>query len=153
MQFQGSVIIDAPRRQVWQFLTDPHAVGQCAPGLQSLEIITPDEKFRALVAVGFGSMKVKFTTDVEWVALDPPSHATMKAHGSTPGSAVDAASVMDLVEIDDAQTELRWQADITIHGAIASLAARLMGSVTQKLTGAFFDCVKQKIEDGGDEGR
>jgi uncharacterized protein len=146
MQFQGSVMIEAPRRQVWRFLTDPHAVSQCAPGLQSLEIITPDEKFRAIVAVGFGSMKLKFTTDVEWVALDAPNHATMKARGTTPGSAVEATSVMDLIEVGSDQTELRWQADITIHGAIASLAARLMGSMTQKLTGAFFDCVKQKIE-------
>jgi uncharacterized protein len=146
MQFQGSVTIDAPRPQVWHFLTEPHAVGQCAPGLQSLEIITPDEKFRAIVAVGIGSMKLKFTTDVEWVALDAPSHATMKAHGTTAGSVVDAASMMDLIELNDNQTELRWQADITVHGAIASLAGRLMGSITKKLTGAFFDCVKQKIE-------
>lgn len=147
MQFQGSVTINAPRQQVWHFLTDPHAVSQCAPGLQSLEIITPDEKFRANVAVGLGSMKVKFTTDVVWVALDPPNRATMKAHGITPGSAVDAASEMELIEVEGSSTELRWQADITIHGAIAGLAARLMGSVTQKLTGAFFDCVKQKIEE------
>ena len=37
-------------------------------------------------------------------------------------------------------------ADVTISGSIASLATRLMGSVAQKLAGAFFECAKGKIE-------
>src|SRR6185295_16574894 len=43
-------------------------------------------------------------------------------------------------------TELRWSADVTVVGTIASLAARLMGGVTQKLTSAFFEEVKKRIE-------
>jgi carbon monoxide dehydrogenase subunit G len=35
---------------------------------------------------------------------------------------------------------------VTVVGAIASLAARLMGVVTQTLTRAFFECVRKKIE-------
>jgi carbon monoxide dehydrogenase subunit G len=41
---------------------------------------------------------------------------------------------------------LNWSSDITVVGTIASLAARLMGVVTQKLTDAFFECVRKKIE-------
>ena len=75
MQVQGSVDIRAPRNKVWVFLTDPNAVGQCAPGLESMEIVTPGEKFKAIASVGFGSMKVRFTADVTWTALDEPDHA------------------------------------------------------------------------------
>jgi carbon monoxide dehydrogenase subunit G len=39
-----------------------------------------------------------------------------------------------------------WEADVQISGTITSLASRLMGGVTKRLTGAFFDCVKSKIE-------
>lgn len=147
MQFRGETTIGATQDQVWDFLTDPHAVSQCAPGVESLEVVTPDEKFRAVASVGLGSMKVKFTTDVEWVELRAPQHASMKAHGRAPGSTVDASAKMDLESVDSGSTKLIWIADVTIQGTIASLASRLMGSVTERLTGEFFNCVKARLEE------
>ena len=146
MHFEGTVTIEAPREKVWAFLTDPEAVSQCAPGLKSLEVLEPDKKFRAVAAVGIGSMKATFTTDVEWIELDAPERAKMKARGSAPGSAVEATSEMKLADGPDGTTEMAWTADVAVMGTIASLASRLMGSVTQKLTGEFFNCVKEKIE-------
>lgn len=146
MHLEGTVNIKASREKVWRFLTDPHAVSQCAPGLESLEIITPDQKFRAVVSAGFGTVKVRFVTDVEWVELDAPNKAKMKVHGTAPGSAMDATSEMALADGPDGSIEMKWTADVVVLGTIASLASRLMGSVTQKLTGAFFECVKKKIE-------
>jgi len=146
MHLEGTVNIKASREKVWRFLTDPHAVSQCAPGLESLEIITPDQKFRAVVSVGFGTVKVRFVTDVEWVELDAPNKAKMKVHGTAPGSAMDATSEMALADGPDGSIEMKWTADVVVLGTIASLASRLMGSLTQKLTEAFFECVKKKIE-------
>jgi len=146
MQVQGSVNINAPREEVWAFLTDPNAVGQCAPGLESMEVVTPGETFKAVASIGFGSMKVRFTVDVEWTELNEPDHAQMKAHGTAPGSTVDASSEMDLSDGDDGGTKLDWSADINVQGTIASLASRLMGSMTQRMTAEFFNCVKSQIE-------
>jgi carbon monoxide dehydrogenase subunit G len=41
---------------------------------------------------------------------------------------------------------MAWTAEISVLGTIASLASRMMGSVTQKLTEEFFSCMKQQIE-------
>ncbi|MER3544638.1 MAG: hypothetical protein C4311_08540 [Chloroflexota bacterium] len=146
MHFEGVVTIKAPRERVWRFLTDPYAVSQCAPGLESLEIIEPNHKFRAVASVGLGTVRARFTGDVEWLDIDPPKRASMKVHGVAPGSAVDATSEMVLSDGANGVTEMRWSVDMTIVGTIASTAARVMGGVTQKLTGAFFDCVKKRIE-------
>ena len=43
MHLEGTVTIDASRDKVWEFLTGPHAVGQCAPGLESMEVIVPEK--------------------------------------------------------------------------------------------------------------
>ena len=148
MNFKGTVTIHAPREKVWKYLTTPDQISDCAPGLESLEIITPDEKFRAVASIGFGAVKATFTTDVTWTSLDPPNRASMKMHGKAPGSAVDGTSEMVLRDGDTPNdTILDWSSDVTVIGTIASLAARLMGPVTQKLTGAFFDCVRAKIEE------
>jgi carbon monoxide dehydrogenase subunit G len=126
MHFEGKLSIKAPRDKVWAFLTDPDAVSKCAPGLESLEIVEPGKKFRATTSVGFGAVKVRFVNDVEWVALDAPNHASMKAHGKAPGSGVDATTSMDLSDGADGGTDLAWQADVSVVGTVASLAARLM---------------------------
>ena len=78
--------------------------------------------------------------------LDPPNRARMKIHGTAPGSVVDGMSEMKLSDGANGSTILNWSSDITVIGTIASLAARLMGVVTQKLTDAFFECVRKKIE-------
>ena len=42
MQFDGTETINKPREAAWRFMTDPHAVSQCVPGLKSLDVIAPD---------------------------------------------------------------------------------------------------------------
>ncbi len=146
MQFNGQVTIAADRQRVWEFLIDPEQVSQCAPGLESLEVLEPDKRFAVVASVGFGTVKVRFTTEVEFTDLSPPDHAGMKAHGTAPGSAVDVLAEMALSDGPEGDTLLDWKADVTVSGTITSLASRLMGSVTKKLTGAFFECVGKKIE-------
>jgi carbon monoxide dehydrogenase subunit G len=131
---------------VWSFLTDPHQVSKCAPGLDSLEVLEEGKRFQAVVSVGFGSMKARFTAEIEWLELEPPQRAKMKAHGVAPGSAADAISEMHLSENETGGTDLSWTADVAIQGTIASLASRLMGTMTERLTGEFFNCVKSNVE-------
>lgn len=146
MHLEGTTTIKAPRQTVWEFLTDPNRVAQCAPGVETVEIIEPGKKFQATAAIGFGSVKARFKGDAEFVEMDPPNRATIKAHGNAPGSAADVLSAMQLVDAPDGATELKWTADVTVVGQIASLAARMMTPVSQKLTGLFFDEVRKRIE-------
>jgi carbon monoxide dehydrogenase subunit G len=146
MHLEGNVSIAAPRQKVWDSLTDPYFVSQCAPGLESMDVIEPDKKFRAVAGAGFGSIKVTFKTDVEWVELDAPTRASMKVHGTAPGSAMDMTSAMILSDGPDDSTELNWAAEIVVLGTIASVAARLMQPVANLLVGALFNCIKSKIE-------
>lgn len=146
MKFDGSVTIRAPRETVWGFITDPEAVARCAPGVESMEIVDPDQKFRAVASIGLGNLKARFNVDVEWLELDAPNLARMKAHGTAPGSAADVLAEMRLNDNAEGGTVMDWTAEINILGTIASLASRMMGSVTQKLTGEFFDCMRAQIE-------
>ena len=146
MHFEGTVTIKASRAAVWAFLTDPTQVAQCAPGVESVEIVEAGKKFKAVAAIGFGSVKARFVGDAEFLELEPPHRIKIKAHGNAPGSAIDVISEMFLSDGADGAIDLKWTADITVLGTLASLAARLMGALTQKLTAEFFNCFKQKIE-------
>jgi carbon monoxide dehydrogenase subunit G len=146
MNLEGKLNIKASRDVVWSFLTDADSVSRCMPGLESMEILEPGKKFRAVGALGLGTIKVKMNTDVEWLELDAPNQAKMKMTGSGPGSSINVSSQMDLSDGADGSTDMKWSAEVKVVGTIASLASRLMKPVTQKMTGEFFTCVKKKIE-------
>ena len=146
MHLEGTTNIKAARQKVWEFLTDPHKVAGCAPGVESVEITEPNKKFKAIASIGLGSVKAKFSGDGEFLELDAPNRAKIKGHGNAPGSAADVMSEMFLTDGPDGSTDLRWTADIVILGQLASLAARMMAPVTQKLTAEFFNEVKKRIE-------
>ena len=146
MQLKGDVTIKAPRKKVWDFLTDPNQIGQCAPGVEKIETIEPLKKYRGIVSVGLGSVKARFSGDVDILELDEPDRAKLKAHGTATGSAADAVCEMTLSDGPDGSTAVNWTADINVSGQLASLVSRLMVPVSQKLAGVFYNEVKKRIE-------
>ena len=146
MLLKGDVPIKAPRKRVWDFMTDPEQIGQCAPGVEKIEVIEPMKKYRGTVSIGFGSVKARFTGEVDILELDEPNRAKLKAHGSTTGSVADAISEMTLSDGPDGSTLVHWTADVNVAGQLASLASRLMAPVSQKLASQFYDEVRKRIE-------
>jgi carbon monoxide dehydrogenase subunit G len=146
MQLKGDVTIRAPRKRVWDFMTDPNQIGQCAPGVEKIEMIEPLKRYRGIVSVGFGAVKARFSGEVEILELDEPNYAKLKAHGSATGSVADAVSELHLSDGPDGSTIAHWTADVNVAGQLASLAARLMVPVSQKLSNQFYDEVRKRIE-------
>jgi len=145
MHFEGTVQINAPRDRVWAFVTDPNQVGQCGPGVESIEVID-DTHFKATAKVGVGFISARFVVNLEFVDLDAPNAATIKAHGQAPGSAVDADARMELSDADGGGTTMDWSAEVIIAGTIASVGARLIEGTANKMIGQTFDCMRTKLE-------
>lgn len=146
MLLKGDVTIHAPRKKVWDFLTDPNQIGQCVPGVEKIETVEELKKYRGVVSVGLGSVKARFSGDVDILELDEPNRAKLKAHGTATGSAADAVSEMSLSDGPDNSTLVHWTADINVSGQLTSLVSRLMVPVSQKLAGVFYDEVRKRIE-------
>ena len=145
MEFSGTQTIAVPIEKVWDYLVDVNKVAACAPGFQSLEELG-DEHWKAVVAVGIGAVKAKFTLDVTRPEMKEPELMIVKAHGKAPGSAVDMLGDMQLTALDEGQTQMDWKANVNVSGTIASVGARLLNGVAQKLTGQFFDCLKTRLQ-------
>jgi len=146
MQLKGDVTIKAPRKKVWDFLTDPNQLAQCVPGVEKVEEIEPLKKYHGVVSVGLGSVKARFSGDVDILELDEPNRAKLKAHGTATGSAADAVSEMTISDGPDDSTVVTWTADVSVSGQLASLVSRLMVPVSQKLAGIFYEEVRKRIE-------
>jgi carbon monoxide dehydrogenase subunit G len=145
MKFAGTVAIAAPRDKVWAFVTDPNQVGQCGPGVETIEVID-ETHFKATAKVGIGFISARFVVNMDMAEQEPPDRAVIKAHGQAPGSAVDATAAMTLSDGADGGTTMDWSADVTISGSLASLGARLIEGTANKMIGQTFDCMKSKLE-------
>jgi uncharacterized protein len=146
MQFSGSVQIEAPRDRVWAFVVDPHQVGQCAPGLESIEVVDPGH-FTATARVGLGFIRARLVVNLEFAELHAPDRAVIKAHGKAPGSAVDGTADMRLSQGPrPGTTVMDWRADLAITGSLANLGARLIEGAADKMIGEAFDCIRARLE-------
>jgi carbon monoxide dehydrogenase subunit G len=146
MKFEGTVTIAAPRDRAWEFLLDPDQVGPCGPGVESIEVIDATH-FRAKAKVGIGFIRAHFTIAMEMTDLQPPDHATVKAHGQAPGSAVDAVAQMALKDGEAlGSTVMDWSADVNISGTLAGVGARMIEGTAHKMIDQTFECIKAKLE-------
>ncbi len=146
MILKGEINIKAPRKQVWDFLTDPEQMGQCVPGVEKIETIEPLKKYRGIVSVGLGSVKARFSGEAEVLELEVPNYAKLKGHGTATGSVADGVCEMWLTDGPENSTDVKWVADANVSGQLASLVSRLMVPVSQKLAGIFYDEVRRRIE-------
>ena len=145
MEFSGTQTIAAPIETVWAYLMDVNKVAACAPGFQSLEVLE-DEHWKAVVAVGIGAVKAKFTLDVTRPEMEEPTHMVVKGRGKAPGSAVEMFGDMVLTSLNDAETRMDWKASVVVSGTIASVGARLLQGMAERLTGQFFTCLKTTLQ-------
>ena len=145
MEFSGTETIAAPIANVWAYLMDVQKVAACTPGFQSLEELG-EEHWKAVVAVGVGAVKAKFTLEVTRPEKHEPDLMVVQARGKAPGSTADLSGRMNLYADDPEHTRMDWTAQVTVSGTIASVGARLLQSTEEKLTRQFFDCLKTKLQ-------
>lgn len=145
MHFSDQIDIAAPQPEVWAFLLDPERVGSCGPGVESITVID-DRLFQAVVKVGIGQFRSRFTVDLELADLAAPSVATIRARGSAPGTAVDATARMTLEDAAERGTRMRWEADVTVSGKLAAVGSRMIDWTANKLIGQTFECIKARLE-------
>ena len=145
MEFSGTQTITAPIEKVWAYLMDVNKVAACAPGFQSLETLG-EERWKAVVGVGIGAVKAKFTLDVTRPEMQEPSRMLVKGRGKAPGSAVDMSGDMQLTALESGETRMDWKASVVVSGTIASVGARLLQGTAERLTGQFFDCLKTSLQ-------
>ena len=145
MEFSGAVDIPASREHVFAWVTDPNKVGQCGPGVESIEVIDATH-FKARAKVGVGFISARFVVDLEISEQRAPDMAVIRSHGQAPGSAVDAVGRMNLVDgPEPGTTTMLWAAEVHIVGTIASVGSRLIEGTANKMIGQTFDCMRAKI--------
>jgi carbon monoxide dehydrogenase subunit G len=144
LHFEGEFSVKAPRKAVFEFLTDPKRISACMPDLQSLEVKSPDD-FTAVIKAGISFIKGDFKMHFTTAEKQPPQHAKLLARGSGMGSTIDLETTMDLAETDG-MTKMKWLAEARVGGRIASVGQRLLNGQAEKTIKQLFGCLQGQLE-------
>lgn len=143
MHFEGTFEVKAEPERLFSVMLDPTQLSACMPGLQRLEVKSPDE-FSVVVKAGVSFIKGDFTIKFRVAERREPTHAKLTGRGNGMGSALDIEASMDIAP-NPGGSSMKWSADAKVAGKIASLGQRLLEGQAEKIIREMFDCVRRKF--------
>jgi carbon monoxide dehydrogenase subunit G len=145
VRLEGRAEIRAPRSAVWALLVDPVRVVPCLPGSPLVEPLEGG-RFRARAKVRVGFLSAPIAVDLEYVDLHEPNEATVRAHGTGPGSHVDVTATMVLTDGAHGASVVDWTAEIEVAGLLASLGAAQVEETAGRVIAEVLGCAGRRLE-------
>lgn len=144
MKVTGSHVLHASRQQVWDALQDPAVLVRTIPGCHSLEDLG-DDIYSARVHAGVASIKGTYDGRVALSEQDAPNSYVLRATGSGGPGTIDATATVRLVDGEEGNTTVEYEADAVIGGAIGGVGQRVLVGVAKRNASAFFTAVDQYL--------
>ncbi len=144
MKISGSSTLDAPVDQVWEAIQDPAVLARCIPGCHSLTTMDED-RYAMSVTAGVAAIKGTYAGEVSLSEKVAPNSLTLRASGAGAPGTIDADVKVQLVPSAGGGTELSYDADASVGGAIGGVGQRMLTGVTKKMAGQFFTALDRDI--------
>ena len=148
MKISGSSTLEAPVDKVWEAILDPAVLARCIPGCETLSTVGED-RYAMAVTAGVAAIKGTYAGEVSLADLVAPHSLTMKASGAGAPGTIDADVKVRLAPAAGGGTELTYDADASVGGAIGGVGQRMLAGVTKKMAGQFFQALDRDIAGGG----
>jgi hypothetical protein len=148
MTMSGEVPLAAKREAVWAKLNDPAVLKACIPGCEELNMLS-DTEFEAVAVNKIGPVKAKFKGKVQLTDLDPPNGYKISGQGDggIAGFAKGGA-VVQLSDLEDGGTLLKYDVEAQIGGKLAQLGQRLINGAAKKMADDFFARFAEAVKAG-----
>jgi carbon monoxide dehydrogenase subunit G len=144
MKISGSSTLEAPVDKVWEAMLDPAVLARCLPGCESLSVIG-DDRYAMSITAGVAAIKGTYAGEVSLFDKVAPSSLTMRASGAGAPGTIDADVKVLLAPSLAGGTELSYDADASVGGAIGGVGQRMLAGVTKKMAGQFFTALDRDI--------
>lgn len=147
MHLDGTLEIAAPRERVWEALIDPRAVSACISGAGQVAIKVVDETHIQVAGrVGTGFIKLPAYAELTFTTRDAPEQARVAIHGQAAGNTLEATATLELRAIDGASTAVRWSADTSLRGPMASMGEGMIRRSGAGAVDRVLACMKARLE-------
>ena len=132
MKLQGEYIFDGPREEVWEIVRDPEVLATALPGTQSLEQVGENE-YAGKMNVRIGPVAGVFAGKIVVSDEVPPESCTLEVEGKGAPGFGSGTGHVQLIELEDGQTLLKYEGDMQVGGKIASVGQRLIDTASKSM--------------------
>lgn len=137
MEIEKSLRLEAPPQEVWAVLLDPVAMMSCVPGMQTVEVLGPDE-YLARMKVSFSFISASFTFRTRIVESDPPHRLRAEGTGEESALASSLKQCTDIVlQPDDGGTRLALKVRLDLVGRLGTFGLGPMKTKADRLWDEF----------------
>ena len=144
MKISGSNVVPFPVETVWDAILDPRVLVATIPGCERLEE-TGDHQYAMTVTAGVAAIKGTYAGEVSLSDKVAPHSLTMRASGSGAPGTIDADVKVQLAPSAAGGTDLSYDADASVGGAIGGVGQRMLVGVSRKMAGQFFTALDRDI--------
>ncbi|MFA7680846.1 MAG: SRPBCC family protein [Pigmentiphaga sp.] len=138
MEIEKILQVDAPVQRVWEHLLDPRIMGQCVPGMQSIDVIS-DVEYLAVMAVKVSFISAKFRLRTVIVEQQAPYYLRCEGTGedASVASSLKQQSELFLKELGPDRTEVRIKVSVDVLGRLGSFGLGMMKTKADRMWDEF----------------
>ncbi|GAP11543.1 uncharacterized conserved protein [Bellilinea caldifistulae] len=145
MKLEGEHVFNGPREAVWEMFYDPEVLASALPGTQKLEMVAENE-YEGAMNVRIGPVSGSFTGKLVISDVVEPESCTLTVDGrGTPGFAKGVGRVQ-FIDQGDGTTLMKYEGEMNIGGALASVGQRMIDSVAKTMIRQAFEVLDKALE-------
>lgn len=144
MKISGTATINASQSQVWTALNDIDVLARVVPGCEKLEQIA-ENQFEGVVKLGMAGIKGVYSGKIRLEDVDAPRYYKLVAAGKGSNGVVDAVGTVELEQLPDGNTSLKYGGEAQIGGMLASVGQRLIEGAARQLIGQALKALEAQI--------
>lgn len=149
MNFEGRLLLHAPRERVFAALNDVPFFASCIDGIGELSQLSGNQ-FAGLFETKLAYLRFKFDVTVEIVNTVPPARIEAKIEGTPIGivGRLAATSITELLDQDGA-TEVHYKIDAALTGKLGSLGRPVLNAKAKQMEKQFAENLNAAFAQAG----
>ena len=138
MDIEKTLVIAAPAERVWALLLDPKVMGQCVPGMQSIEVIS-DVEYVSVIQVKIAFVSARFKIKTTITEQRAPHYLRSEGTGedASVASSLKQTSEIFLTDLSDGTTELRMTISVDVLGRLGTFGLNVMKTKADRMWDEF----------------
>jgi carbon monoxide dehydrogenase subunit G len=148
MRISGQNTIPFPVEEVWSALLDPAVLVRTIPGCERLET-TAENTYAMTVTAGVAAIRGTYDGTCTLADLKEHESLVMQLQGAGAPGTIGATVKVSFETPEAGRTRVSYDADAVVGGMVGGVGQRMLGSVSKRMAGEFFDNVADAIAGTG----
>ena len=145
MKLDGEHVFNGPREDVWEMFYDPAVLASAVPGMDKLDIVS-ENVYEGVMNVRIGPVSGKFQGKLSLTDVVEPESLTLTVDGKGPPGYGKGVGKVVFTQNPDGTTSLKYDGDMNIGGALASVGQRMIDSVAKSMIRSAFEPLDKPLE-------